>query len=77
MKKKVENIQKNKSKNKRTHIEYLNLLNNEIKEKLIGLCINRIIQDDFKNDSSTDEKETIRKNAFDDYDNEEKEEVDK
>ena len=48
-------------------IEYLNLLNDEIKEKLISLCLDRKILDAFENSSSIDEKETMVENAFDDY----------
>ena len=62
--------------NDMTPIEYLNLLNDEIKEKLISLCLDRKILDAFENSSSTDEKETTGKNASDDYDDDEKEEGD-
>ena len=62
--------------NDMTPIEYLNLLNDEIKEKLIGLCLDRKILDAFENSSSIDEKETMGKNASDDYDDDEKEEGD-
>ena len=62
--------------NDMTPIEYLNLLNDEIKEKLIGLCLDRKILDAFENSSSIDEKETMGENASDDYDDDEKEEGD-
>ena len=62
--------------NDMTPIEYLNLLNDEIKEKLISLCLDRKILDAFENSSSIDEKETMGENASDDYDDDEKEEGD-
>ena len=59
---------------KMTSIEYLNLLNDEMKQKLIGLCLDRKILEAFENDSYNDAQETMIENNSDDLDNEEEEE---
>ena len=43
---------------KKTPIEYLDLLNNNIKEKLIGLCLNKKILEAYENDSFNGDEET-------------------
>ena len=55
-----------------TPLEYLNILNDEVKEKLIGLCLNKQIFDAFEKDSC--EEETKEGNDISDYDGTEEEE---
>ena len=40
-------------------IEYLNVLNEETKQKLIGLCINKKILEAYENDSFNQDEETL------------------
>ena len=58
---------------KMTPIEYLNLLNNETKEKLIGLFLDRKILDAFEKDSFSEDQETMVENNFNDFPEEEEE----
>ena len=58
--------------NDMTPLEYLNILNDEVKEKLIGLCLNKQIFDAFEKDSC--EEETKEGNDISDYDGTEEEE---
>ena len=64
--------------NDMTPVDYLNKLNDEIKEKLIGLCLNKKIFDAFEQDSFEEEtKEGNDRNDEDEVeDEEEKEESD-
>ena len=55
-------------------IEYLNILNDDVKEKLIGLCLNKKILDAYENDSLNDEEETNGNESNSDEDEEEEEE---
>ena len=58
--------------NNMTPLEYLNILNDEIKEKLIGLCLNKKNFEAFENDSY--EEETKEGNDINDGDGSEEEE---
>jgi hypothetical protein len=60
---------------KMSAIEYLNILNDETKEKLIGLCLNKKILETYENDSLFNEQETNEKEE-EDADEEEEEELD-
>ena len=59
---------------KMSPIEYLNILNDDVKEKLIGLCLNKKILDAYENDSLNDEEETNGNESNSDEDEEEEEE---
>ena len=50
-------------------LEYLSILNSEIKEKLIGLCLDKKIMDGFNEDGETMyEEEEIEEEAEEDED---------
>ena len=61
-----------------TPVEYLNVLNEETKEKLIGLCLDKKILDSLEDDGFTnyEDSEEIERNALNEgeEDNEEEEE---
>ena len=67
---------------KMTPVEYLNILNEETKEKLIGLCLDKKILDSFEDDGFTnyDDTEEIEDNDIEDAeeedDDEEEEDMD-
>ena len=51
-----------------TPVEYLNVLNEETKEKLIGLCLDKKILDSFEDDwfkNVEDDEEIIEDNDYD------------
>ena len=54
-----------------TPIQYLNLLNYEIKEKLIGMCFDRKILDAFENTTLLEEQETLEDKITDEEEDEE------
>lgn len=56
-----------------SQIEYLDLLNEDTKEKLIGLCLNRKILEAYENDSLLDE-DTREEKGDVDYSEEEEDE---
>ena len=50
-------------------LDYLSVLNSELKEKLIGLCLNKKIMDGFNEDGETMyEEEEIEEEAEEDED---------
>ena len=62
--------------NNMTPLEYLNILNDEIKEKLIGLCLNKKIFEAFENDSYKEETKEGNDISDGDGSEEEEEEID-
>ena len=60
-----------------TPVEYLNVLNEETKKKLIGLCLDKKILDSFEDDGLTncEDNEEIDDNEYD-YGEEDEEEED-
>ena len=61
-----------------TPIEYLNVLNEETKEKLIGLCLDKKILDSLGDDGFTnyEDSEGIERNALNKGEEEDEEEED-
>ena len=59
-----------------TPVEYLNVLNEETKEKLNGLCLDKKIFDSFEDDGFTnyDDTEEIEDNDIEDADEEDDDE---
>ena len=57
--------------NKMTPLEYLNILNDEMKKKLIGLCLNKKIYEAFENDSYEEETKEDGIRVVDETDEEE------
>lgn len=51
-------------------LDYLSVLNSELKEKLIGLCLDKKIMDGFNEDGETmyEEEEEIKEEAEEDED---------
>ena len=51
-------------------LDYLSVLNSELKEKLIGLCLDKKIMDGFNEDGKTmyEEEEEIKEEAEEDED---------
>ena len=51
-------------------LDYLSVLNSELKEKLIGLCLDKKIKDGFNEDGKTmyEEEEEIKEEAEEDED---------
>ena len=60
--------------NKMTPLEYLNILNDEMKKKLIGLCLNKKIYEAFENDSYEEETKEDGIRVVDETDEEEESE---
>ena len=60
-----------------TAIEYLNTLNEETKQKLIGLCLNKKMLELFESDEVTNEvdNEKVEHNSDDDFGEEEEEDM--
>ena len=59
-----------------TQVEYLNVLNEETKEKLIGLCLDKKILDSLEDDGFTnyEDSEEIERNALNEGEEDEEEE---
>ena len=59
-----------------TPVEYLHILNEETKEKLIGLCLDKKILDSFEDDGFTnyDDAEEIEDNDIEDAEEEDDDE---
>lgn len=49
-------------------LDYLSVLNSELKEKLIGLCLDKKIMDGFNEDGKTMYEEEIKEEAEEDED---------
>ena len=58
-------------------LEYLNILNDEMKKKLIGLCLNKKIYEAFENDSYEEETKEDGIRVVDETDEEEESEESK
>ena len=66
MKKQEEKFMNKKQKNqKKWRLDYLSVLNDETKEKLIGLCLSRKLLEDFNEDGETNYEEDKMEDEID------------